>query len=615
MSNVIYTPLKRKLNTSGNKLTNSNWLDCYLSNLGWTQESIKYLFDPPKENSWRALGGVENLVKILKENIDKGENQLTIIGDYDADGVTSCTILYLILSRIGFDVSYYIPHRIEDGYGMSREIVDKITAMYHETQIIMTCDNGIVALDAVEYAKTLGYKVYITDHHTPNSEIVEDMKEEADVIVHPAFPYFGNESQFRDISGAEVAYKIAQGIMETFSIEDEELSEYLLQLVTISIVSDVMPVASVYEMDRNENRSLLLKGLQSFHDHPNWHFTTLFEMMKIDNKTMDETTIGFYLAPVINAVGRLSSAKTAVDLLTSSKPENIQLFSSVMVFFNEERKKMKAETIRRLNPDTSHSAILVKDKFIHEGIVGIIAGNYCEEFQKPTFVMTECMIDGEKAWKGSARSIAAVNCYELLESIQLDYGCLYKYGGHAGAAGLTVMDEHIEIFENALYEKTDELLKGVTDTIKQYIPLRPSELEDFAKEQNKLKPMGEGLPKPLVGFSSKIISIDFFYSSGHAKVTIMIPTGSKPKYLDIWQYWSLDKIKSDSVFMDGFILDRDNVQKRMETMSAQDAYNGRWEHWCCKGPNEFRFYGYLDYGDLMGQESVIVSTDSIERMS
>ena len=336
MSNIQYKALKKRLVTAENRLLPgqknmaSSWLDSYLATLGWTAESIKYLFSPCKEHLWKDLYDVRGLCTALTKNLEAGKNKICIIADYDADGVTSCTILTLILSKIGFDVHYYVPHRIEDGYGMSCNIVDKIHTMYPEDTSIITCDNGIVALDAIQYAKSLGYSVYVTDHHEPNEKL-QEVLDTADCVVHPALWDY----PFRDISGAEVTYKIAQGLLEYFNIQDEELSAYLLQLATVSIVSDVMPLASVDNMANNENRGLLIKGLKSFHDSPDWHWTSLFEMMKINVKEMDETTIGFYVAPVINAVGRLSCAKTAVDLLTCRKPEEAQLYASVMVYFNK----------------------------------------------------------------------------------------------------------------------------------------------------------------------------------------------------------------------------------------------------------------------------------------
>ena len=615
MSNIQYKALKKRLVTAENRLLPgeknmaSSWLDSYLATLGWTDESIKYLFNPCEEHSWEELFDSVDLCVDLSTKIKEGKNKICIIADYDADGVTSCTILTLILSKIGFDVHYYVPHRIEDGYGMSRNIVDKIHTMHPEDTSIITCDNGIVALDAIKYAKSLDYSVYITDHHEPNEDL-QDVLFTADGVVHPALMDY----PFRDISGAEVAYKIAQGLMEYFDIQDEELSAYLLQLATVSIVSDVMPLASVDNMANNENRGLLIKGLKSFHDSPNWHWTSLFEMMKINVKEMDETTIGFYVAPVINAVGRLSCAKTAVDLLTCSKPEEAQLYASVMVYFNEERKQMKADVMKRLHPDTSKSAILVKDKFIHEGLVGIIAGNYCEDYRKPTFVMAECTVDGQKAWKGSARSIPEVNCFELLSTIQQQSNCILKFGGHAGAAGLTVMDDQMDVFEELLMENVEDMLGDAPESVKCYIPLQLKDLEDFAKESLCLKPMGEGLPRPLVGFQCKITSIDYFYSSGHVKLTVWIPTGGKPKALEIWQYWALDKISNDADFTKGFEKEKDNLEKRNETMTSQEAYQGRWEHWRCKDSNTFQFYAYLDYGELMNQITTIVNPEEIIRI-
>lgn len=590
-----YLPYKTKF--LKDKLSSNSILDTYLVNLGFSKEHIELIINEPQENDYHLMNDLDNMVEQLSKDLEE-KKVITIVGDYDADGATSTAILYLILTKLGFTVHYYIPHRVHDGYGISVKIVDKIRKLYPDTNIMLTCDNGIAAVEAVKYAKDEGFKVYITDHHSPDM----DNLPKADFLVHPALPGY----PFADISGATVAYKVAKALIEKNGIADKELEEYMLQLAAISVVSDVMPVANTVleKMRVNENRTILKNGIKLMRENPNWRLKVMFDMFKIQNETLDETTIGFYIAPVINAVGRLDNAAEAVAFLVAETVDKAILKCSIMGYLNEERKTLKKECMEEIKKtiDTSNPALIVKSN-IHEGIIGIIAGNLSDEYHKPAVVFAECEIDGKKAWKASARSVEGINLYEVLTSInEMDDSIIHAFGGHAGAAGLTVIDTKIDEFEKEFYD-TIEKVSNI-DVNKYYININASDIEPFAKSLLEIKPLGNGLPKPVIRTNMFINQYDFFYSSRHVKLSNYFKN-------EIWLYNSLDVFLSNKDNFVNFSLTMDNTEKRMKTYSLnrKDAKAGRWERWKSNDGTKTIFDSIMevDYGNFMGQVGPIFS--------
>lgn len=599
-----YIPYKTKFIRE--KLTTNTKLDEYLVNIGFDKELTELLKNPPKENDYHLLHDLDKMVIEMK-SLPK-DTVFTIVGDYDADGCTSTAILYLGLTKVGFPVHYYIPHRIQNGYGISEKIVDKINEEYPDTKIIITCDNGIAASDAIKYAKSKGYKVYLTDHHTPNFDNLPN----ADYIIHPALPGY----PFAEISGATVAYKVVQALIEVFEIDDIELSEYILQLAAISVVSDVMPVGhkDISIMQVNENRTILQKGITLMRERPNWRLKLMFNMFKIQGETLDETTIGFYIAPVINAVGRLDNAAEAVAFLIAQTNDIAILKCSIMGYLNEERKELKNKSLKEVKEtlDDTKASIIIKSKELHEGIVGIIAGNLADQYQKPSIVFSQCEIDGNVAWKASGRSIEGVNLYELLSSIKNDNSDLiYKFGGHAGAAGLTVLDKYILNFENAFNDKVEAL--GKIETKKYYLFINANDIAEFAKALVEIKPLGNGLPKPVIRIPDMVINqYDFFFGSSHVKL-------SNRSRNEFWLYGALESFMSIPTHLVDFSKTKDNTEKKMETLkiSRLEAKKSRWERWETKHSNKptYEIICEVDYGNFMNSIGPIFSVLEYSRNS
>lgn len=544
-------------------------MDMYLTSLGFSEKSVKHLKNPCQIHDKYLLKNVKEASEFLKEAI-MNNKKIIIIGDYDADGVTSTACLALTLRYCKGNVEYIIPHRIRNGYGLSKDLVDK--AILHKADIILTCDNGIAAIEAVQYARDNKLDVIVTDHHTPGDELPN-----ANLIIHPMlggypFPY---------ISGAQTAYKLCLAIIENASplkekklikkaqkINEDNLKDYLFQLSTISIVSDVMPVASADEAlsEVNENRRWLMEGIEMIRKNPNWRIAKLMEVLNVNQENFEETSIGFYLAPCLNAVGRLSDAAKAVDFLTSETEKEAKKKLAFLQYLNEERKKVKTESLKKINLDEHHKVNLVVEEGLHEGVLGILASHFTNQNSRPSFIMTNCVIEtpkGEqKAWKGSGRGIEGLNLYNILKEVQDKTSSIYAYGGHAGAVGLTVMDENIETFSETLRNIIDNAMIHSTYT-KNYIELKSwGQRDAFAESIKELKPFGNGLPLPIAELNYNVKEITLYYKSKHVKFTHMEPKGGTWSKFELWLYSGLESIKP--LCLKRFSKSSDNVQKLVE---------------------------------------------------
>ena len=589
----MYKIYKKKLCKN---MTSNAYLNQYLANIGYDEKTVQYLKKAPELHSWRLMYDIEPLINfILNWN-----NPIEIVGDFDADGITSTSILVLTLQKLGKQVDYYIPHRIYDGYGLSVELVNKIYDKYHNKNetlpLLLTCDNGIVASDAVERAAELNMDVVITDHHTLNPEL---LPKSAKYILHPAMPYgennINNPYPFREISGATVAFKLCLGLLEVAKIKDIELENYLTQLAAISVVSDVMPLGSnnVEKLKNNENRKLLTDGLNLLNNNPDKHMKIFYDVCNI-HQHIDETTIGFYIAPVINAVGRLDTAKIGVKFFTANNEKQANLYGAIMHFLNEERKTLKNESLQLIEKklDTSTPIILVKDEELHEGIIGILAGNICQKYQKPTIVFTKSEKNGKSIWKGSARSTENVNIYSVLQSVQEMSNSILGFGGHAGAAGLSILNENWENFSNAINEYAIKNNLDSLDSNTYCLEIPVNQINAMAKAMDELKPWGEGISKPIITFKTKVKALDLYYSSNHVK--FCLDMGNPYQTNSLWLFNKLDSfLQSPELKL--FKKEKDNVDKRSETMSYQEAFDSRWEHWVSNTAT-YKFITELSYG-------------------
>ncbi len=471
-------------------------------NRGINNQDDAYNFLNPDINKLHSpflLKGMEEGVNLLKEKI-KNNKKIRIIGDYDVDGVISTYVLYTALSQCGAEVDYEIPHRIEDGYGINISMIEAA----HEAGVdtIITCDNGIAAIDQIQYAKDLGLTVIVTDHH--EVPFVEDEEGKRTYICPPADVIINHKQldcqyPFKYLCGAGVVYKLAQVLFQEMGTAHmDSLLKDLLQFVAIATVCDVVDLI-------DENRVIVKKGLELINNTNNIGLQALIKAAALEGKKISCYTLGFVIGPCINASGRLDYAKKGLELLLTKSLVEAEALAKELYQLNEERKEMTIAGVEEII-ETIETTSVTKDKVfvvyksgIHESIAGIIAGRIKDKYHVPTIILT----DAEEGVKGSARSIEGYNMFEeLLKCKDL----LTKFGGHPMAAGLSLMPDRIEEVRerlNKLTTLTDEDLVPKI-YIDAHLPLERISLE-LAESLETLEPFGKGNSKPL--FAEKEIKL------------------------------------------------------------------------------------------------------------
>ncbi|SFD33445.1 single-stranded-DNA-specific exonuclease RecJ [Clostridium uliginosum] len=456
-------------------------------------EMIKNYINPDFKNFYdaREMKDIDKAVTILKDKIECNK-KIRIVGDYDVDGVISVYILYTALKKCGANVDYEIPDRIKDGYGINESIIYK--AQEDDVDTLLTCDNGISAIDPIKYAKELGMTVIVTDHH--DIPFIEDenskrtfIASEADAIVNPK--QIECKYKFKKICGAAVAFKLIEVLFEKVKIDKDETYK-LVEFVAIATVCDVVDLI-------DENRIFVKNGLMMINTTSNLGLKALMKETKIEDKEIGTYHLGFVIGPCINASGRLDSAKRGLELLLSQSENEANMLAKELVELNDERKDMTNEGVEKAIELVENSEIK-KDKVfliyipeVHESLAGIIAGRIREKYNVPTIILTKA----EDGVKGSGRSIEEYNMFEeLLRCKDL----LDKFGGHPMAAGLSLQEENIELLRRSLNQNTllteDDLIPKVTiDTALNLDQINYHMISDL----NMLEPFGKGNSKPLFG--------------------------------------------------------------------------------------------------------------------
>lgn len=434
------------------------------------------------------LKDMELAVSLLKQKIAEGK-RIRIVGDYDVDGVMATYILYTGLCRVGANVDYEIPERMKDGYGINSSIID---AAYQDgIDTIITCDNGIAAINQIQHAKDLGMTVIVTDHHDIGFVEEEGVRTyvvpNADAVVNPkqedcTYPFEG-------ICGGVVAYKLVDHLYERCEIPRKEL-EPLLEFAAIATVCDVMDLVK-------ENRDIVRFGLERMNETTNLGLRALLEETQILDKKLTVYHLGFVIGPCINASGRLESAKLSLRLFLSDSKEEARRLAKQLKELNDDRKAMTneglEEAIALIEAEKREldKVLVIYLPKCHESLAGIIAGRIKERFHRPTIVLTKA----HEGVKGSARSIEAYNMFEELNKCK---DLLTKFGGHPMAAGLSLEEENIDVLRRKLNEVTtlteEEMIPKVS--IDMVLPLSKVN-HGLIREIGMLEPYGKGNVKPL----------------------------------------------------------------------------------------------------------------------
>lgn len=448
--------------------------------------TVRDLYDP------HLLKDMDRAAALILKKIRAGVS-IRIVGDYDIDGVCSTYLLYRGISRCGGKVSYQIPERIRDGYGINESIIRKADADGVDT--IVTCDNGIAALGEISLAKELGMTVVVTDHHeVPLGADGAQVLPAADAVVNPKQEGCGYP--FKEICGGVVAYKLVQALYELAGIPAQEWED-LLEFAAIATVGDVMRL-------QDENRIIVRWGLARMPQTRSLGLKALVEACGLDIRSLSAYHIGFVIGPCLNASGRLQTARLALELLLCEQEAAARVMAEELKQLNEERKTMTQEGVEEalLQVESQWEKDRVLVVFLpdcHESLAGIIAGRVREAWNRPTFVLTR----SEGCVKGSGRSIEAYHMYQALCGVQ---DLLLKFGGHHMAAGFSLREEDVDGFRRRLNEQAQ--LQPEDFASKVWIDVAmPLEYisEKLVAELKVLEPFGQGNEKPQ--FAQKNLNI------------------------------------------------------------------------------------------------------------
>ena len=457
-------------------------------------EAIDFYLNGTVEDLYDGLlmKDMDRAVDILKEKIEEGK-KIRVIGDYDIDGVNATYILQQGLAGLGADVDTDIPDRIKDGYGLNQMLIDR--ALEDDVDTIITCDNGIAAMNEIAYGKENGMTIVVTDHHeVPYLEENGEKKyllPPADAVVDPHRA--DCEYPFKGLCGAAVAYKLVEVLYRVSGKPEQEvehLQESLMENVAIATIGDVMDLVG-------ENRVFVKKGLELLKTTKNEGLHALMQCTGVDTANLNTYHIGFVIGPCINAGGRLDTAKRALELLNAPNRREAVTLAADLKELNDSRKEMTEEgveeAVRQIESSSwkDDQVLVVYLPECHESIAGIIAGRIKERYYRPTFVLTK----GETGVKGSGRSIEA---YDMFAEMSRCRELFTKFGGHKLAAGLSLEEENVEVFRkriNELADLTEEDLQ-MKVSIDMRLPF-PYINEELIHELKILEPFGKGNGKPL----------------------------------------------------------------------------------------------------------------------
>lgn len=470
--------------------------------------TVEDLYEP------MLLPDMGRCLEVLQRKIEE-KKRIRIVGDYDIDGICSTYLLYRALTRAGAMADYEIPNRIRDGYGINESIIRAAAADGIDT--ILTCDNGIAALDQARLAGELGMTMLITDHHDIRKDEEEnDLLPQAAAVVNPKrqdsrYPY-------PEICGAMVAYKLVLGLYRIFGIPEKEWLD-MMEFAAIATVGDVMKL-------QDENRIVVKEGLRRIGCTRNLGLRKLIEKNNLDPDRITAYQIGFVIGPCLNASGRLETAKLALSMLLSEDEAEAESMADHLKQLNDVRKDMTAKGVEEASSLVESSfaddwVLVVYLPDCHESLAGIVAGRLRERYHKPSIVLTP----GEEAVKGSGRSIEGYHMFQALTEAD---DLLLKYGGHPMAAGLSLPEENIEAFRRRLNERARQTMTEKDFVEKIWIDVAmPFEYisEPFIRELALLEPFGQGNERPQ--FAQRRLKLRSARVAGKNRNVVMLSLASE----------------------------------------------------------------------------------------
>lgn len=500
--------------------------------------SLSKLHDP------FLLNDMDKAVELIIDTMKNG-GEIRIFGDYDQDGIASVMTLMDGLLFYYDNISYDIPHRVDEGYGISSKMSDK--AIEDKVSLVITCDNGITGFDQIDNLKNAGINVIVTDHHQihkeENDEWLNQILPNADAVINPK--RLDSTYPFDDLCGAGVSFKLIQGLYQKLD-GDEYYLYSLLEYVAMGTVCDIVSLT-------DENRIFVIEGLKRLNETEKIGLKALLDEAGWD-KDIDEYTLGFILGPLMNSTGRLKSAKLAIDLLIEEDIDKIYDMASDLVKLNNERKSLTETAFNKIielikeNSYDKDDVIVVYAPDINESICGIVAGRIKEKYYRPTIILTNAKEEGIA--KGSGRSIPAYNMYEEISPYD---DKLESFGGHPMACGLSIKIDEIDKFRiflnsNSKLTSTD---KEQSINIDTQIPISKLSLE-FAESLDRFKPYGKDNSRPI--FANKGVDIAAISMIGKDRNTLRLSLFQNGNYYNAIKFQAEDDYNYLKEKFDGDIL-------------------------------------------------------------
>lgn len=449
------------------------------------------------------LNDMDKAVKRIQQAKEQNEH-IVIYGDYDVDGVTSTSILYMFLKEQGYEVSYYIPNRTEEGYGLNNGALEKISKY---SSLVITVDTGIAAIGEVAHGKSLGLDIIITDHHECQEKLPDGY-----CTINPKRP--DTTYPFDALAGVGVTFKLIHGLALAEGVE-EKIWKYI-DIVALGTVADVVPL-------ERENRIITYLGFKQMAVSTHMGVRALLDLVQTDTTKITSNIIGYQLGPRINAAGRISDAKIGVELLTTTDQGEAKRIATLLDEENKKRQDMEqgilleAEKYIEENIDTEkEKIIIVAGEEWHHGVIGIVASRILSKYYKPSIVLTK--EDG--VYSGSARSVEGFNIFEAISSVK-DH--LLRFGGHEMAAGLSLNEEALDAFREELSAYADVHLTEdlLTPSLEIDLAVDAKELSlGLCEELERLEPFGVSNPTPIFAVKGLVQYAQKIGQDKHLKISI-----------------------------------------------------------------------------------------------